>query len=117
MQHIPEAHVTCEIPVPLVYATKAPAFATSVTFKVLYEADRYAGLGKDVQSSEEGSIASHIESLKRAFRNMQVTRGIESLDYDDLCIHPDINMSMGYKPPKFDVFDGKGDPHAHLRAY
>ncbi|KAH0765052.1 hypothetical protein KY285_000923 [Solanum tuberosum] len=26
-------------------------------------------------------------------------------------------MSVGYKPPKFDIFDGKGDPHMHLRAY
>ncbi|KAG5616501.1 hypothetical protein H5410_016325 [Solanum commersonii] len=29
-----------------------------------------------------------------------------------------INAQLqGYKPPKFDMFDGKGDPHAHLRAY
>ncbi|XP_075095105.1 uncharacterized protein LOC142173417 [Nicotiana tabacum] len=26
-------------------------------------------------------------------------------------------MPVGYKPPKFDIFDGTGDPHAHLRAY
>ncbi|KAG5599540.1 hypothetical protein H5410_030910 [Solanum commersonii] len=25
-------------------------------------------------------------------------------------------MPVGYKPPKFDMFNGKGDPHAHLRA-
>ncbi|KAG5595015.1 hypothetical protein H5410_036247 [Solanum commersonii] len=29
----------------------------------------------------------------------------------------DIDMPISYKPPKFDMFDGKGDPHAHLRAY
>ncbi|XP_049406297.1 uncharacterized protein LOC125869949 [Solanum stenotomum] len=39
------------------------------------------------------------------------------MDYDDLCIHPNIDMPVGYKPPKFDMFDEKGDPHAHLRAY
>ncbi|XP_070050623.1 uncharacterized protein [Nicotiana tomentosiformis] len=26
-------------------------------------------------------------------------------------------MLIGYKPPKFDIFNGIGDPHAHLRAY
>nr|XP_033512185.1 uncharacterized protein LOC117276891 [Nicotiana tomentosiformis] len=26
-------------------------------------------------------------------------------------------MPVEYKPPKFDIFDGMGDPHAHLRAY
>nr|XP_009624211.1 uncharacterized protein LOC104115320 [Nicotiana tomentosiformis] len=28
-----------------------------------------------------------------------------------------MDMPTGYKPPKFDIFDGTGDPHAHLRAY
>ncbi|XP_070036748.1 uncharacterized protein [Nicotiana tomentosiformis] len=26
-------------------------------------------------------------------------------------------MPIGYKRPKFDIFDGMGDPHAYLRAY
>ncbi|XP_033509121.1 uncharacterized protein [Nicotiana tomentosiformis] len=34
-----------------------------------------------------------------------------------MCIHPDVDMPAGYKPPKFDIFDGMGDSHAHLRAY
>ncbi|KAG5590056.1 hypothetical protein H5410_040570 [Solanum commersonii] len=55
--------------------------------------------------------------LRKALKSLQVTRGIKSLDYDDLCIHPHIDMPVGYKQPKFDTFDGKGDPHAHLRAY
>ncbi|XP_047253559.1 uncharacterized protein LOC124887702 [Capsicum annuum] len=117
MQHILEANITCEIPVPPIYATEAPAFAIFATLKVSYEVDRYSILGNNVQLSEEGLIATQLENLKRAFRNMQVTRGTESLDYDDLCIHPDIDILVGYKPPKFDVFDGKGDWHAHLRAY
>ncbi|XP_060212073.1 uncharacterized protein LOC132639649 [Lycium barbarum] len=50
-------------------------------------------------------------------RSMRVTWGSESLDYDDLCIHSDIGMPVGYKPPKFDIFYGTCDPHAHLRAY
>ncbi|XP_070041020.1 uncharacterized protein [Nicotiana tomentosiformis] len=50
-------------------------------------------------------------------KNLQVARGRESLDYEDLCIHPGVNMTVGYKPLKFDIFDGKCDPHAHLRAY
>ncbi|XP_070035019.1 uncharacterized protein [Nicotiana tomentosiformis] len=50
-------------------------------------------------------------------KNLQVARGSESLDYEDLCIYLDVDMSVGYKPPKFDIFDGTGDPHAHLRAY
>lgn len=40
---------------------------------------------------------------------LQVTRGMENLDYDNLCIHPDIDMSVGYKPPK-PKYDTKAVP-------
>ncbi|XP_070054459.1 uncharacterized protein [Nicotiana tomentosiformis] len=50
-------------------------------------------------------------------KNLQVARDSESLDYEDLCIHPNVDMPAGYTPPKFDIFDGMSDPHAHLRAY
>ncbi|XP_016578834.2 uncharacterized protein LOC107876421 [Capsicum annuum] len=117
MQHIPDTYVTCEVPVPLIYATEVPIFATSAAIKISYEVERYAGLRRDIQSGEEGSMVAQLKSLKRIFKNMQVTRGTELLDYDDLCIHPNVDMPVGYKSPKFDIFDGKGDPHAHLRAY
>uniref|UniRef100_A0A1S3XAC6 Uncharacterized protein n=1 Tax=Nicotiana tabacum TaxID=4097 RepID=A0A1S3XAC6_TOBAC len=55
--------------------------------------------------------------LRRQMKSLQVARGGESLDSEDLCIHPDVDMPVGYKPPKFDIFDGTEDPHAHLRAY
>ncbi|XP_033515074.1 uncharacterized protein [Nicotiana tomentosiformis] len=41
-------------------------------------------------------------------KNLQVARGSESLDYEDLCIHPDVDIPVGYKAPKFDIFDGTG---------
>lgn len=48
---------------------------------------------------------------------LQVARGIESLNYEELCIHPNVDMLVGYKRQNFNIFDGMGDPHAHLRAY
>jgi len=66
---------------------------------------------------EDASINAQLHRLRKALKNLQVTRRTESLDYDDLCINPDIDMPVGYKSPKFDMFDGKGDLHAHLRAY
>ncbi|KAG5622999.1 hypothetical protein H5410_008217 [Solanum commersonii] len=50
-------------------------------------------------------------------RNLQTTRGNKSLEYEDLCVQPDIDLPIGYKLPKFDTFNGIGDPHTHLRAY
>ncbi|XP_033517334.1 uncharacterized protein [Nicotiana tomentosiformis] len=50
-------------------------------------------------------------------KNLQLSRGSESLNFENTCIHPDVDMPAGYKPPKFDIFDGTGDSHVHLRDY
>ena len=47
----------------------------------------------------------HVEGNKR----------LEGLSYKDLCMHPDVELPEGYKIPKFEMFDGIGDPKAHLR--
>ena len=39
------------------------------------------------------------------------------MNYEDLCIQPDVELPEGYKPPKFEMFDGIGDPRVHLRTY
>ncbi|XP_070002272.1 uncharacterized protein [Nicotiana sylvestris] len=44
-------------------------------------------------------------------------KGIEGLNYEDLCIQPDVELSKSYKPPKFEIFDGTGDLKVHLRTY
>lgn len=113
------AHVAApyESHVPPVYVVEAPTFTMPATVKVPYEVDQYAEMDKNARLKEDESINAQLHGLRKVLKNLQVTRGTESLDYDDLCIHPDIDMPVGYKPPKFDIFDGKGDPHAHLRAY
>lgn len=65
---------------------------------------------------EDASTNVQLHGLRKALNSLQVTKGTESLDCDDLCIHPDIDMPVGYKPPKFDIFDGKGVLYTHLRA-
>ena len=42
---------------------------------------------------------------------------IAGLSYEDLCIHPDLDLPEGFKIPKFDTFGGVGNPMAHLRAF
>uniref|UniRef100_A0A1U7XHT2 Uncharacterized protein LOC104234196 n=1 Tax=Nicotiana sylvestris TaxID=4096 RepID=A0A1U7XHT2_NICSY len=40
-----------------------------------------------------------------------------SVSYKDLCLFPDIKVPVGFKIPKFDLYDGHGDPVAHLRGH
>lgn len=53
----------------------------------------------------------------KKIKNLQVARENEGLDCEYLCIHPDIDILARYKPPKFDIFNEMGDPHAQLRDY
>ncbi|XP_070042592.1 uncharacterized protein [Nicotiana tomentosiformis] len=53
------------------------------------------------------------EELKKLIGRVQsVDRGkrVEGLNYEDLCIQPDVELPESYKPPKFEMFDGTGDP-------
>ncbi|XP_070005111.1 uncharacterized protein [Nicotiana sylvestris] len=60
------------------------------------------------------------EELKKLASRVQVVeggKGIEGLNYEDLCIQSDVELPEGYEPPKFEMFDGIGDPRVHLRTY
>lgn len=81
------------------------------------EIDQYGEIEKEARSKEDESLLEQLRVLRKEMKNLQVARGSESLDYKDLCIHPDVDMPVGNKPPKFDIIDGTSDPHAHLRAY
>ncbi|XP_071902598.1 uncharacterized protein [Coffea arabica] len=36
------------------------------------------------------------------------------LDYDDLCLFPNVQLPVGFKTPKFNKYDGTGNPKTHL---
>ncbi|XP_070028610.1 uncharacterized protein [Nicotiana sylvestris] len=40
-----------------------------------------------------------------------------SVAYKDLCPFPDVQLPAGFKMPKFDLYEGHGDPVAHLRGF
>ncbi|KAH0742961.1 hypothetical protein KY290_030954 [Solanum tuberosum] len=94
MQQILGAHVATpyEPYVPPVYTAGAPTFTMPAVVNVPYEVDQYEQMEKDARLKEDASINGQLQGLRKILKNLQVTRGTESLDYDDLCIHPDIDM-------------------------
>ncbi|KAJ8574068.1 hypothetical protein K7X08_010579 [Anisodus acutangulus] len=83
----------------------------------LQEIGQCEEMDRKVRIRTDESVAREIHSLKEAFKNIQTSKGHEGLEYEDLCMHPDIELPVGYKMPKFDLFDGKGNPYSHLRSY
>ncbi|XP_027075870.2 uncharacterized protein [Coffea arabica] len=39
------------------------------------------------------------------------------LDYDELCLFPDIQLPLEFKTPKFSKYDGTGNPKTHLKMF
>ncbi|XP_070029896.1 uncharacterized protein [Nicotiana sylvestris] len=62
-------------------------------------------------------MVEELKKLNSKVQSVEGGKGIEGLNYDDLCIQPDVELLEGYKPPKFEIFDGTGDPKMHLRTY
>ncbi|XP_060182483.1 uncharacterized protein LOC132612177 [Lycium barbarum] len=52
--------------------------------------------------------------LERSMRTILTGTG---LSYDDLCMHPNSNLPEGLTVPRFELFNGTGNPKEHLRAY
>ncbi|XP_070034191.1 uncharacterized protein [Nicotiana tomentosiformis] len=62
-------------------------------------------------------MAEELKKLTGRVQSVEWGKCIEGLNYDDLCIQPDVELPEGYKPPKFEMVDGTGDPKVHLRTY
>ncbi|XP_070002359.1 uncharacterized protein [Nicotiana sylvestris] len=68
------------------------------------------------KNSEQEEMFRKVRSLEQSFRNMQGLGGQVIIAYKDLCLFPDVQLLVGFKMPKFDLYDGHGDPMAHLRG-
>ncbi|XP_070049814.1 uncharacterized protein [Nicotiana tomentosiformis] len=62
-------------------------------------------------------MAEELKKLTGRVQNVEGGKGIEGLNYKDLCIQLDVELPEGYKPPKFEMFDGTGDSKVNLRTY
>ncbi|XP_070003683.1 uncharacterized protein [Nicotiana sylvestris] len=63
------------------------------------------------------NIAEELKKFTGRVQSVKEGKGIEGLNYEDLCSQPNVELSEGYKPTKFKMFDGTGDLKVHLRTY
>ncbi|KAM3249571.1 hypothetical protein P3L10_011341 [Capsicum annuum] len=68
-------------------------------------------------TEEQEEIARKLRSLGLTMKNLQGLGGYKSVAYKDLCMFLGVHLSLGFKMPKFEKYDGHGDPVAHLRRY
>ncbi|XP_070002718.1 uncharacterized protein [Nicotiana sylvestris] len=71
----------------------------------------------DDKSSLIQNLVAEIKKLTSRVQGFEGNKGVEGLNCKDLCVQPDVELLEGYKPPKFEMFDGTGNPRVHLRMY
>ncbi|KAK4734344.1 hypothetical protein R3W88_008605 [Solanum pinnatisectum] len=81
------------------------------------ELDHYKEREREWRSKEEAAKLDMKEEIRKAMKELQCIPEVTDLNYEDLCIHSNLDLPEGFKVPKFDVFGGTGNPLAHLRAY
>ncbi|XP_070005829.1 uncharacterized protein [Nicotiana sylvestris] len=62
-------------------------------------------------------MARKMKSLEQSLKNMQGLSGRKSVSYSDLYVFSHVHLPAGFKMPKFEKYDGHGDPVAHLKRY
>nr|XP_016466163.1 PREDICTED: uncharacterized protein LOC107788937 [Nicotiana tabacum] len=72
---------------------------------------------KPPKNTEQEEIFRKVKSLEQSLRTMQGLGGQVSVAYKDLCLFPDVQLPVGFKMPKFDLYDEHGDLVAHLRGF
>ncbi|KAK4710126.1 hypothetical protein R3W88_004639 [Solanum pinnatisectum] len=63
------------------------------------------------------TLTERLDSLANRVQHVEGSKRLGGLSYEDLCMYPDVELPKGYKLPKFEMFNGIGDPKAHLRIY
>ncbi|KAK4715537.1 hypothetical protein R3W88_013875 [Solanum pinnatisectum] len=80
------------------------------------ELDHYEEREREWRSKEEIAKLDMKEEIRKAMKELQCIPEVAGLNYEDLCIHPNLDLPEGFTVPMFDIFGGTGTS-AHLRAH
>lgn len=73
---------------------------------------------QDVNHYVVEAMNRKMKILEDAMRDLRRLNGNQSVRYEELCtFFPDVELPPGYKIPKFEKFDGSGNPFFYLKVY
>ncbi|XP_075078566.1 uncharacterized protein LOC142164571 [Nicotiana tabacum] len=105
------------------FTFQAPSFPlepTQFTTNAYPQLPRYeftVGQEKAKKTPEQEEITRKMRSTEQSLKNIQGLSGQKGVSYADLCMFPHVHLPLGFKTPKFEKYDGHGDPIAHLKRY
>ncbi|XP_027072065.1 uncharacterized protein [Coffea arabica] len=63
------------------------------------------------------NLLKRLDKFEEFIRKSQGLSKQGGLDYNDLCLFPDMQLPVGFKAPNFTKYDGTGNPKTHLRMF
>ncbi|XP_075106212.1 uncharacterized protein LOC107771809 [Nicotiana tabacum] len=82
-----------------------------------YSFDLPVNIEKPARKRVQEEITQRVKRLEQRLKNTQAMAGRKSVAFRDLCMFPDVHLPPGFKVPKFEKYNGHGDPIAHLKRY
>ncbi|XP_075097221.1 uncharacterized protein LOC142174820 [Nicotiana tabacum] len=62
-------------------------------------------------------ISRRLKGIEQSLKNKQGMGDQGSITYKELSVSPDVRLPAEFKVPNFNLYDGCGDPVAHLKVY
>nr|XP_033508425.1 uncharacterized protein LOC104120055 isoform X2 [Nicotiana tomentosiformis] len=82
-----------------------------------YLFDLPSKIEKPTRKMTQEEMTQRVKSLEQKLKNMQGSACQKSIAFKDLYMFPSVRLPLGFKTPKFEQYDGHGDPIAHLKRY
>ncbi|XP_070026326.1 uncharacterized protein [Nicotiana sylvestris] len=98
------------------YYPSEPTFKAPDHYSYTPRIDLPVETEKPPKIPEQEEMFRKVRILEQSLRNMQGLGGQVSVAYKDMCLFPNVHLPVGFKMPKFDLYDGHGDLVAHLRV-
>ena len=68
-------------------------------------------------AKEEAAKIDINDEIRKAMKELQCVPDIAGLNYEDLCIHMNLDLPEWFKMPKFETFGVRENPLVYPRAY
>jgi len=82
-----------------------------------FDALQYEGIRDKMEKSKLNALQQKMHDLEKKVNGGLNSKPAHDLRYKKLCLHPGVELPSGFRIPKFNMFDGIGDPISHLKDF
>nr|XP_027122101.1 uncharacterized protein LOC113739054 [Coffea arabica] len=94
-----------------------PHYYSAVEPFTLYTAAHGKAEVGESSAPVDKNLLKRLDRFEEFIKKNQGLNKQGGLDYNELCLFPNMQLPAGFKAPKFSKYDGTGNPKTHLRMF